>query len=46
MGVVAIWESNDDSERITSDSKVMFGKQLIRGTRITVELIRRKIGGV
>ena len=30
-------------ERITSDPKVMFGKPVIRGTRITVELILRKL---
>ena len=30
--------------RITSDPKVMFGKPVIRGSRITVELILRKIG--
>jgi uncharacterized protein (DUF433 family) len=30
-------------ERITSDPKVMFGKPVIRGTRVTVELILRKI---
>jgi uncharacterized protein (DUF433 family) len=31
-------------ERITSDPKIMFGKPVIRGTRITVEHILRKIG--
>jgi uncharacterized protein (DUF433 family) len=30
-------------ERITLDPKVMFGKPVVRGTRITVELILRKI---
>lgn len=30
-------------DRITSDPKVMFGKPVIRGTRVTVELILRKI---
>lgn len=30
-------------ERITCDPKVMFGKPVIRGTRVTVELILRKI---
>jgi uncharacterized protein (DUF433 family) len=31
-------------ERITSDPKIMFGKPVIRGTRITVEHVLRKIG--
>ena len=31
-------------DRIASDPKVMFGKPVIRGTRITVELILRKLG--
>ena len=30
-------------DHITSDPKIMFGKPVIRGTRITVELILRKI---
>ena len=30
-------------ERIVSNPKVMFGKPVVRGTRITVELILRKI---
>lgn len=30
-------------DRITTDPKIMFGKPVIRGTRITVELILRKI---
>ena len=32
-------------ERIAVDPKVMFGKPVVRGTRITVELILRKIAG-
>lgn len=30
-------------DRITSDYKVMLGKPVIRGTRITIELILRKM---
>jgi uncharacterized protein (DUF433 family) len=30
-------------ERITVDPKIMFGKPVIQGTRITVELILRKM---
>jgi uncharacterized protein (DUF433 family) len=32
-------------DRISTDPKVMFGKPVIRGTRVTVELILRKIAG-
>jgi uncharacterized protein (DUF433 family) len=31
-------------ERITIDPKIMFGKPVIKGTRIPVELILRKLG--
>lgn len=31
-------------EFITSDHKVMLGKPVIKGTRLTVELILRKLG--
>ena len=30
-------------ERIASDPKIMLGKPLIKGTRITVELVLRKL---
>lgn len=30
-------------ERITVDPKIMFGKPVIKGTRVTVELILRKL---
>jgi len=32
-------------ERITIDPKIMFGKPVITGTRVPVELILRKIAG-
>jgi uncharacterized protein (DUF433 family) len=31
-------------ERISIDPKVMFGKPVIKGTRVPVELVLRKIG--
>jgi uncharacterized protein (DUF433 family) len=31
-------------ERIVADPKIMLGKPVVRGTRITVELILRKLG--
>ena len=31
-------------ERISIDPRVMFGKPVIQGTRVTVELILRKLG--
>lgn len=33
------------TDRIEINPKVMLGKAVIRGTRITVELILRKLGG-
>jgi uncharacterized protein (DUF433 family) len=33
------------TDRITIDRKVMLGKPVIRGTRIPVELILRKLSG-
>jgi uncharacterized protein (DUF433 family) len=32
-------------DRITANPKVMLGKPVVKGTRITVELILRKIAG-
>ncbi len=34
---------NDDA-RIATDPKIMFGKPVIRGTRVTVEQILRELG--
>jgi len=31
-------------ERITADAEIMLGKPVIRGTRITVELVLTKLG--
>ncbi|HVB46950.1 MAG TPA: DUF433 domain-containing protein [Burkholderiales bacterium] len=33
-----------DNARIVVDSKIMLGKPVIRGTRIPVELVLRKLG--
>jgi len=33
-----------DHERIVSDPKIMMGKPVVRGTRITVEVILRLLG--
>lgn len=33
-----------DHPRISQDPKVMFGKPVIRGTRVTVEIILRMLG--
>ena len=35
--------ANDWRERIVADPQVMLGKPLVRGTRITVELILEKL---
>jgi uncharacterized protein (DUF433 family) len=35
----------DQQDRVMIDPEVMFGKPVIRGTRITVELILRKLSG-
>lgn len=32
-------------DRITANPKVMLGKPVVKGTRITVELVLRKIAG-
>ncbi len=31
--------------RIAADPKIMMGKPCVKGTRVTVELILRKLGG-
>ena len=33
-----------ESERVTTDPRVMMGKPVIKGTRIPVELILRRLG--
>ncbi len=35
----------DDTSQITADPNVMLGKPVVRGTRITVELILERLAG-
>ena len=42
--VLATKETRMDHPRISQDPKVMVGKPVIRGTRVTVELILRALG--
>ena len=46
--IIRDWESNMPQEiapRIVADSKVRFGKPVIRGTRVPVDLVIAKLAG-